>query len=127
LRLRVLLPDRVLFDSAVEKVVAETTAGSRGFLPRHIDFVAPLRQGILVAEFAGGDERYFAHDRGLLVKKGDTVTVTTIRAVASDKLEGLRDLVRAAEEHEQDLARSTRTAHVQLETRLVKEFLELVR
>lgn len=127
MKLRVLLPDRILFDGAVEKVVAETTIGSRGLLPRHIDYVAALRQGILVAAMAGGKERYFAHDRGLLVKKGDTVTVTTIRAVASDRLEGLPELVRAARAHDEELARTTRAAHVQLETRLVKEFLELVR
>lgn len=127
MKLRVLLPDRVLFDGEVEKVVAETTFGSRGFLPRHIDFVAALRQGILVATLAEEDERYVAHDRGLLVKKGGTVTVTTIRAVVSDRLEGLREKVRQARAHEQALARTTQTAHVQLETRLVKEFLELVR
>ena len=127
MKLRVLLPDRVLFDGEVEKVVAETTIGSRGFLPRHIDYVAPLRQGILVAALPGGKERYFAHDRGLLVKKGAMITVTTIRAVASDRLEGLPELVRDAKAHEQELARTTRAAQVRLETKLVKEFLELVR
>lgn len=125
--LRLLLPDRILSEQVVEKVVAETTAGSRGFLPRHIDFVAPLRQGILVADLAGGGERFFAHDRGLLVKKDETITVTTIRAVESDRLEGLRDKVAAARSKEQEQARSTNTALVQLEMRLVKEFLELMR
>ena len=127
MRLRVLLPDRVLLEEEVAKVVAETTAGLRGFLPRHIDFVAPLREGVLVVATERGDERFVAHDRGLLVKKGETVTVSTRRAVASDRLEGLRERVVRARLHETEQARSTRSALVQLETRLVKEFLELVR
>jgi len=126
-RLRVLLPDRALVDERVDKVVAETTAGSRGILPRHIDFVAPLAQGILVAALAGGGERFVAHDRGLLVKKGDGVTVTTIRAAASDKLEDLRAAVAWAREMELEEARAAGTAYAQLEYRLVKEFLELLR
>lgn len=127
MRLRVLLPDRVLFEGDVAHVVAETVAGKRGFLPNHIDCAAPLVQGILVAETNSKEERFVAHDRGLLVKKGKTLTVATPRAVASDALGDLRRLVARARSDEDEHARAARTAMVRLETRLVKEFLELVR
>lgn len=127
MKLRVLLPDRLLLEEEAEKVVAETTAGSRGLLPRHIDFAAPLREGILVASLPGGRELYVAHDRGLLVKKGQAVTVTTRRAVASDRLDDLRERVARARVQEEEHERAARAALVQLETKIVKEFLELVR
>lgn len=124
---RVLLPDRTLFEGEVTKVRAETTSGSRGFLPRHIDYVAPLRQGFVIATDVDGKEHYVAVNRGLLVKKGDQVTVTTPQAAYSQKLDELTAEIAKAKAEEDRHARAATTAALRLETRLVKEFLELVR
>jgi F-type H+-transporting ATPase subunit epsilon len=37
MRLRVFLPERILIDQEVTKVVAEAENGSFGILPKHID------------------------------------------------------------------------------------------
>jgi F-type H+-transporting ATPase subunit epsilon len=42
-RLKVLLPSRVLLDEEVQKVVAEAANGSFGMLPRHVDFVVSVK------------------------------------------------------------------------------------
>lgn len=127
MRLRFLLPDQVLFDGPVAQVTAETVAGSRGLLPLHIDFAAPLKQGIMVAKLPDGSERFFAHNRGLLVKKGAQVTVAAPRAVSSNRLEALRQKVAEERALEDEHARAALKALAQLETRLVREFMELVR
>ena len=65
MRLKVLLPTRVLLDEQVKKVVAEATTGSFGMLPRHIDFVAPLAPGLLSFVDAAGEEQFVAVDQGM--------------------------------------------------------------
>jgi F-type H+-transporting ATPase subunit epsilon len=45
--LKILLPERVVLDETVDKVVAESPQGSFGLLPRHVDFVAPIVPGLL--------------------------------------------------------------------------------
>jgi F-type H+-transporting ATPase subunit epsilon len=47
IRLRVFLPEKVLLDRPVRKVVAEGESGSFALLPRHVDYVEPLVPGIL--------------------------------------------------------------------------------
>jgi F-type H+-transporting ATPase subunit epsilon len=46
-RLRIFLPEKVLLDRPVRKVVAEGESGSFALLPRHVDYVEPLVPGIL--------------------------------------------------------------------------------
>jgi F-type H+-transporting ATPase subunit epsilon len=74
-RLKVLLPSRVLLDEEVQKVVAEAANGSFGMLPRHVDFVAPLAPGLLSFVDADGEERFVAVDEGMLVKHGVSVPI----------------------------------------------------
>jgi len=47
IRLRIFLPENVLLDRPVRKVVAEGETGSFALLPRHVDYVEPLVPGIL--------------------------------------------------------------------------------
>lgn len=124
---RVLAPDRVLFDAPVQKVVAETVGGSRGFLPHHIDWVAPLRPGLVVLTLPDGSERFVAVEGGVLVKKGDRLTVTSPRAILSESLDALPGNVARHFEEEAESERAARRAIGQLETKLVKEIVEFLR
>ena len=125
MRLKVLLPSRVLVDEAVRKVVAEGTNGSFGMLPRHIDFISALAPGILLYETEEGDERYLGTDEGILVKRAGEVLVSTQGAVAGEDLHRLREIVRdryrALDEHE----RLARSALARLEAGVVRRFIEL--
>ena len=47
IRLRIFLPEKILLDRPVRKVVAEGESGSFALLPRHVDYVEPLVPGIL--------------------------------------------------------------------------------
>jgi len=127
MRLRVLLPTKVLLDEPVRKVVAEAENGSFGLLPRHVDFVAPLVPGLLSFEAEDGAERFLAVDQGILVKNGSEVSVSTRRAVCGGDLGQLRETI----EHEflslEDREKLTRSALARLESDIVRRFMELGR
>lgn len=124
IRLRILLPSKVLADCAAVKVVAEAPNGFFGILPRHIDFVAPLVPGVLAYIDAEGREHFVGTGDGILVKRGEEVTVSTMEAIESEDLESLREKLyrrrRDMGEHE----RSARSALARLEAGVVKRFME---
>lgn len=96
MRLRVYLPNKVLVDVEVGKVIAEAGDGSFCLLPRHIDFVASLVPGIMsYVRLDSGHEEFLAVDEGILVKNDSEVTVSTRNAMRSDDLGALK---RAVEE-----------------------------
>jgi F-type H+-transporting ATPase subunit epsilon len=125
MRLKVLLPTRVLLDEEVQKVVAEAANGSFGMLPRHIDFIAPLAPGLLSFVAANGEERFVAVDEGMLVKHGTEVLVSTRQAVRGSDLGTLRDTIDQEFRQLQDRERLTRTALARLESQIVRRFMEL--
>src|SRR5690606_28475833 len=81
IRLRIVVPTKILFDETVEKVTADGTHGNFTILPRHTDFLAALVPGLLSFGLEDGSERFAAVDGGLLLKHGREVLVTTGRAV----------------------------------------------
>ena len=125
LHLRVLLPTAILVDAPVNKVIAEADNGSFCLLPRHIDFVAALVPGVMSFFTTDGVEQFAAIDRGILVKCGDEVSVSTLNGVTGTNLEELEDLVEKRflelDEHE----RKTRSALARLEAGTLRAFREL--
>lgn len=124
MRLTVYLPDRVLVDGAVSKIIAESPNGSFCLLPRHIDFVALLVPGILSFVKADTDtEQFAALDEGILVKCGADVRVSTRKGVVSADLGKLRQTVdeefRGLDEQE----RQARSIIARLESDFVRSML----
>jgi F-type H+-transporting ATPase subunit epsilon len=124
-RLKVLLPTRVLIDQPVRKVVAEAENGSFGLLPRHVDFVAPLAPGLLSFQSADGEDRFLAIDQGILVKQGAQVLVSTPRAAEAADLGELRETVEREFRSLEDRERQTRSALARLQSDIVRRFMEL--
>lgn len=125
MRLKVLLPSRVLVDEAATKVVAEAENGWFCLLPRHADFVATLVPGVVVFTTEDGAERFVAVDRGLVVKCEAEVLVSTWRGARGDDLASLRAVVEqeflALDERE----RAARSALARLEAGVVRRFVEM--
>ena len=122
--LEVLLPFRVFArHEGVARIVAETPDGSFGLLPRRLDCVAALAAGVLAWE-RDGREGWIAVDEGLLIKTGETVTVSVRHAVAGEDLADLRDLVEreylTLDEHE----REVRSVLDKLEIGLMRRLVE---
>ncbi|MFH2125520.1 MAG: F0F1 ATP synthase subunit epsilon [Pseudomonadota bacterium] len=125
MKLKVLLPDQVLMDQEVAKVVAEGENGSFCLLPRHVDFVAALSPGILSFVDQRGQEQFLALDEGVLVKQGQEVLVSTRRGVRGGKLGELRHLVDEQFRELDEYEIKARTAMAKIEAGFVRRFLEL--
>ena len=93
MRLKLLVPTRIVVDEEVEKIVAEGDHGSFCLLPRHVDFFAALVPGLLAFVDQAGREQFAAVDEGLLVKCGAAVVVATRQAIRGEDLEALRQRV----------------------------------
>jgi F-type H+-transporting ATPase subunit epsilon len=124
MRVKVLLPTRVLLDvDGVSKLLAESTHGAFGILPRHVDFVAPIIPGILLLDRAG-EELVLGVDEGVLVKRGGEVRVSVREAVRGEELGRIRELVTERFEELDERERRARTALARLEASFYRRFIE---
>jgi F-type H+-transporting ATPase subunit epsilon len=126
MQLRILLPYGAFANVAdVTRVVAMTPAGSFGLLAHRLDCAAVLLPGLLSYTTTAAGEVHIAVAGGVLVKTGPDVLVCVRHAIAGADLGGLRQAV----EHEflnlSEQEKSTRTALAQLESGLIRRFLEL--
>jgi len=92
--LKILLPFQIFTEkTGITRIVAETRAGSYGFLPQRLDCVAPLVPGILIYENEEEGEVYLAVDEGVLVKVGPNVSVSVRNAIGGTDLRQLHEAV----------------------------------
>ena len=126
MRLRVLLPFQVFADERdVVRIVAETSAGSLGLLPRRLDCVATLLPGILIYELADRGEVFLALDQGVLVKTGAEVRISARRAVGGADLDQLQDTVKREFDQLDAQESELRLLMAQIEGGFLRRFAEL--
>ncbi len=124
MRLKVLLPTRVLIDQDVTKVTAEAENGSFCILPRHIDFVAALVPGILSFK-SNREEEFLAVDEGILVKCGKEVMVSTRKAVRGKNLGTLKQTVEEEFRILDEREKKTRSILAKLELDFARRIFQL--
>jgi len=125
MRLKLLIPAKIIVDQEVMKVVAEGDHGSFCLLPKHVDFLASLVPGLLAFEDADGNEQFVAVDEGVLVKRGDQVLVSTLQAVRGGELQQLRHAVKEQIMILDESERAAKAASAHLEASLLRGYLEL--
>jgi F-type H+-transporting ATPase subunit epsilon len=102
---KLVTPTEVVFDGNAELVIAVTTEGEEGILPRHAPFLAALKPGILranVLQEAGGaaTRLELATSEGFMQALPDRVTVLVDEAVRFEDVvvaDARRELDEAAE------------------------------
>ncbi len=124
MRLRIWVPTEVFLDTEAAKVKAEAENGWFCILPRHIDFVTVLVPGILLFERPGKPPEYIAIDRGILVKCGPEVSVSTRHAVRGDSLETLQEAVSRQFRQLREKEQAARVFESKLEAELVRELVQ---
>ena len=75
LTLRVLAPDKSVFDEKVEEVILPSTTGLLGILPGHISMVTAIGIGVLKVRKSNGDWNSIALMGGFAEVESDDVTV----------------------------------------------------
>jgi len=125
MRLKILIPTRIVVDETVSKVVAEGEHGSFCLLAQHVDFLAALVPGLLSYEDGNGTERFAAVDEGILVKRGAEVLVSTGQAVAGADLGELERTVRREFTTLDESERAAHSAAAKLEAGFLRSYLRL--
>lgn len=128
MNLKILLPFRIFAEtSGVSRIVAETSEGSFGLLPRRLDCVTALVPGILIYENETEGEVYVAVDEGVLVKTGLNVLVSVRNAIGGTDL----GLLHAAVEREflnlTEREQSVRSVMAKMESGFIRRLAEFHR
>lgn len=127
MRLKVVLPTDIAIDKEVIKVIAEAENGSFCLLPRHVGFVSVLVPGLLSYVCPGGQEEFIAVDKGILVKCGPDVFVSTGQALVGADLGMLKMAIEKKFNLMDERQKKANSAVAKLEANLVRRFLELER
>jgi F-type H+-transporting ATPase subunit epsilon len=125
MRLKLLLPNEILIDEPVQKIIAKAHNGSFCLEPRHIDFVSALMPGLLMYISETGQEAFVAIDEGTLVKCGDEVLISTYNAVIGNDLATLRDTVENRFVQMGESERIARSALARLEAGVIRRFTQM--
>ncbi|MGB5107141.1 MAG: F0F1 ATP synthase subunit epsilon [Candidatus Zixiibacteriota bacterium] len=126
MNLKILLPFRIFADeNGVSRIVAETRAGSFGFLPHRLDCVAALAPGILIYESEAKGEVCVAVDEGVLVKTGCNVLVSVRNAIGGTDLGQLREAVEREFLDLNEREQSVRSVMAKMESGFIRRFAEL--
>lgn len=127
MRLRVSIPVRIVVDRTALKVSVQAVDGARTLLPNHIDFVTALAPGLLSYEDEEGREHFLAVDHGILVKRGEQVSVSSARAIGERDLGQLEELVEREYRALDERQRKVRSVLARLESDLIQELVETER
>jgi len=125
MQVQIRLPQSLLFSGEILKLTATAENGSFGIWPNHSDFVTALVPSVLVLYDQGSRELFFGVDEGLLVKVGHRVDIAVKRAIQSDDLGSLHQLLSASFHRADEQERRARTAISKLELNMVRQISEL--
>ena len=87
---KLITPTRVVFEGDAELVIAVTSEGEEGILPKHAPFLAALRPGVLRANVAEGgksERMELATSEGFMQALPDRVTVLVDDALRFDDVD----------------------------------------
>jgi F-type H+-transporting ATPase subunit epsilon len=107
---KLITPTKVIFDGDAELVIAVTTEGEEGILPRHAPFLAALKPGVVRANVVvdGKTERLeLATREGFMQALPDRVTVLVDEALRFDDVDVAKtrdELAHATDQSEIDFA-----------------------
>ena len=106
---KLITPTRVVFEGEAELVIAVTTEGEEGILPKHAPFLAALRPGVLRANVAAGgsgSRLELATGEGFLQALPDRVTVLVDEALHFEDVDvaAAREELGAATERQKSAA-----------------------
>ncbi|MBD3288793.1 F0F1 ATP synthase subunit epsilon [candidate division KSB1 bacterium] len=124
MKLKILLPTKILVQEDIKKLSAEGANGGFGILPRHVDFVTAIVPCIFQFTKENGDEEYLAVDEGILVKKGDEVYFSTRNAVRGANLGELERTIKNEFLSLDERERNARSAAAKMEADLIRRFIE---
>lgn len=124
MKLKLNIPYRNILNKSVDKISAPGSSGDFQILPKHVDATWTLKTGILTIT-SDDKDIYYAINQGVAVKEGDTVYISTFRAIAGDSLEELSQTLEESLKTLDEQEKKAREVLIRLETDTVKRFIEM--
>ena len=125
MKLTVFTPLGTLLKCKINKINFETLNGYYTLLPKHIDFASALETNVVSYTDENGTEKYMACHRGIIVKKGDIVTITTQNAVTGDTLNELTNVIEREFKQNDEQRKEINSAMARLEIGIIRGFGQL--
>lgn len=120
MHLKVFSPVGTALDLPIRKVDYEGVDGYRTFMPKHIDFVDALKPSVISYETEDNKTHYIACNKGVIVKKGLDVSISTKLAILDDSLEKLQKTIEIDFKEMEQERKEVNTTMARLEIGLVK-------
>lgn len=118
--LKVFTPTGVTLDQPIHKVDFEGLDGFWTLLPHHMDFVDALKPCVVSYTDTNDKTRYIACNRGVVVKKGQTVFISTKLAIVDDDLNKLTKTIEIDFKQMEEERKEISTTMARLEIGLAK-------
>lgn len=125
MELKLVTPTEVVLSCPIQKITIEGIDGFRSFLPKHIDFITALKPGIITYLTQDNKTKYLACNRGLFVKCGTQVSISTPWAVMSDDLQHLKQHIKQAFQEMEQERKEVGVSMARLEIGLTKGLMQL--
>lgn len=125
MKLKVTTPIGIILSEEIQKIDFEALDGHYTLLPRHQDFVTAMPPNIVAYQTTDGLTHYMACNRGILVKKADGVYLSVHRAVLSETLDDLSQIIAVEFKHDDEERKEVNTAMARLEIGLSRGFMQL--
>ena len=121
---KVMTPYSVVLNTPVSQVTLEAVDGFFTLKPRHMDFINALKAGILTYK-KEGKEFFIACNRGVVVKNGEEIAVSTPLAILGESLEDLKKKIAIDFQAMEEERKEVRLSMARLEVGLTKGLASL--
>ncbi len=86
MHLKIVTPEKVIYDDQIDELIAPTITGEIAILPHHIDLITQLKEGEMTIKIKGR-EQHLAVTGGFLQIQNDLITVLADYAVRSEEID----------------------------------------
>ena len=124
MNLRVMTPYSVALNILVFQVTVDTVDGFFTLKPKHVDFIDALRPGIISYK-KDDKEAFIACNRGVIVKKGEDVSISTPLAILGENLDELKKKIAIDFQNMEEERKEVRVSMARLEVGLTKGLTSL--
>ena len=124
MNLKVMTPYSVVLNTPVSQVTVEAVDGFFTLKPKHMDFVNALKAGILTYK-KEGKELFVACNRGVVVKNGEEIAVSTPLAILGESLDDLKKKIAIDFQAMEEERKEVRLSMARLEVGLTKGLASL--
>ena len=124
MNLRVMTPSSVALNAQVSQVTVDAVDGFFTLKPKHVDFINALKPGIITYKKAD-KEAFIACNRGVIVKKGEEVSISTPLAILGENLDELKKKIAIDFQNMEEERKEVRVSMARLEVGLTKGLASL--